>query len=281
MCIHETAFRQYIGFLEAHSILKNEKMLGIPNFKLEPSDPNEVKAYIPDEKFQIPKKMLLGKGAEYLFELSLSFQDKYSILAKNIQIIDKGITLGELDFILEDEKDKVYIHLELTFKFYLFNPDQGGNECSHWIGPNKRDSLSDKLAKLSKKQFPLLTKPVTQKELSSLGIDLTAIKQEICFKGYLFVPKVNGDIAFKNVNELSVIGYWIKDLAFSVEEYGEYQYYIPTKQLWMCDPKYNNEWSSFNEVRRQVDHSLKSNLSPLIWRKDEHGNCERFFVVWW
>ena len=48
------------------------------------------------------------------------------------------------------------IHLEVSYKFYLYDENLGKLESEKWIGPNKRDSLVQKTAKLKSKQLPIL-----------------------------------------------------------------------------------------------------------------------------
>jgi len=61
------------------------------------------------------------------------------------------------------------IHLEIIYKFYLYDPSIGLTQLDHWIGPNRRDSLVKKLTKLKQKQLPLLYHPlITQLLISRL-----------------------------------------------------------------------------------------------------------------
>ena len=45
------------------------------------------------------------------------------------------------------------IHLEIVYKFYLYDNTIGTSEIDHWIGPNRNDSLREKLEKLKSKRF--------------------------------------------------------------------------------------------------------------------------------
>ena len=65
---------------------------------------------------------------------------------KNYQIQNKKTTVGELDFILQ--KNHSPIHLEVIYKFYLYDDTFGNSEIEHWIGPNRNDNLVKKLTKL-------------------------------------------------------------------------------------------------------------------------------------
>ena len=87
--------------------------------------------------------------------ISHSSKDKeIKILAENVQIQNEKTTVGEIDCILTTAKKPV--HLEIIYKFYLYDKSVGTNELEHWIGPNRRDSLVSKLNKLKDKQLPLL-----------------------------------------------------------------------------------------------------------------------------
>jgi len=62
--------------------------------------------------------------------------------------------VGELDCLIL--RDKKPIHLEVIYKFYLYDASVGDTEIAHFIGPNRKDSLIEKLTKLQEKQLPIL-----------------------------------------------------------------------------------------------------------------------------
>jgi hypothetical protein len=65
-------------------------------------------------------------------------------LYENIQVIEDKKTIGEIDFIIEDKNTKQVIHMELAYKFYLFDPSISSEPINNWIGPNRDDSLQEK-----------------------------------------------------------------------------------------------------------------------------------------
>jgi len=76
-------------------------------------------------------------------EAALTAND-YTILAKNLQIIAEKKTLGELDFIVEAPANE-FIHIEMVYKFYLYDPDRKGSWIEKLVGPNLKDHLSFKV----------------------------------------------------------------------------------------------------------------------------------------
>jgi hypothetical protein len=77
----------------------------------------------------------------------------YKVLYENIQVIEDKKTIGEIDFIIEDKNTKQVIHMELAYKFYLFDPSISSEPINNWIGPNRNDSLQEKLEKLKQSNF--------------------------------------------------------------------------------------------------------------------------------
>ena len=72
-------------------------------------------------------------------ETDESFEDK------GVKIIVDKITIGEIDCLIEYLNK--YIHLEIVYKFYLYDEHINTGELDHWIGPNRKDSLVFKLNK--------------------------------------------------------------------------------------------------------------------------------------
>ena len=109
-----------------------------------------------DPEFQIPSNIRLGHLVEKIVSELIKSSANYKVLYENIQVIEDKKTIGEIDFIIEDIITKQLIHMELAYKFYLFDPNISSEPINNWIGPNRNDSLKEKLEKLKRKQFPLL-----------------------------------------------------------------------------------------------------------------------------
>ena len=92
---------------------------------------------------KLTKKLRLGKLVERFVSFELQQNQDAKILAENIQIQEDKRTLGELDCLIL--KDSTPIHLEIIYKFYLYDKSVGNSEIEHWIGPNRRDSFIQKV----------------------------------------------------------------------------------------------------------------------------------------
>ena len=269
-------YYQLISFLETPPLWKNcfqnMPQINLPLLKLNVAKVNTC--------INFNDKEVLGKRIERLFEYYLQQHPDYDLLAKNIQIIHHKITIGELDFLVFDKTNANHIHVELVFKFYLYDPSTA-EEKERWIGPNRKDRLVDKLHKLKEKQFPLLFKEETQPELTKLNLAQEKWIQKICFKANLFLP-----VSYKNkmlpiINNDCICGYWIPVKEFQLKDYHNYLFHIPEKKYWMVDPKYNEEWDNFENIYPEIDKLIQIKRSPLLWLKHKEDHYFRLFIVWW
>ena len=88
-------------------------------------------------EFKLPNNIRLGHLAEKIVSELIKSSANYKVLYENIQIIDGKKTIGEIDFIIEELKTKALIHMELAYKFYLFDPSISSEPINNWIGPNR------------------------------------------------------------------------------------------------------------------------------------------------
>ena len=75
-----------------------------------------------DLEFQLPTNIRLGHLVEKIVSELIKSSTNYKVLYENIQIIENKKTIGEIDFIIEEIVTSQVIHLELAYKFYLFDP---------------------------------------------------------------------------------------------------------------------------------------------------------------
>ncbi|HSP11029.1 MAG TPA: DUF1853 family protein, partial [Salegentibacter sp.] len=223
---------------------------------------------------------VLGKRMESFFELLIQNSVRYKRLANNIQISRDKITLGELDFLLKDLHTNQNIHLELVYKFYVYDPSFSSEEA-RWIGPNRKDSFLQKMEKLKQKQFALLHKPETREFLKSLELIPEDLIQQTYFKAKLFVPRTFQQYKFPKLNQECVAGYYLSFKEFNSAEYKDFKYHAPSKQDWPVAPNFGRDWVSYSEISKQIILSLEKKKSPLIWMKRSETDFESFFVVWW
>ncbi|MHA6280543.1 DUF1853 family protein [Salinimicrobium sp. CAU 1759] len=267
---------QFEGFLQAPQIFVENGIFEYPLFQT-------LENYSKALNFEpsAPPAKVLGKRMEDFFAQYITNFTSEEILIQNEQIIQGKNTVGEIDFLLKQTTSEVISHVEMIFKFYLFDPESGTSELDHLIGPNKRDSLNQKLERLQKRQFPLLFHPATKDLLNSLGLPAEDVVQKMCFKAWVFLPLNMKENVLTKINPQTLAGYWIKAKEFTPEGYDENRFFIPGKFYWPVDPKVNEVWKAFEEIEKELHILLQKKFAPLIWMKTPAGNHERFFIVWW
>lgn len=270
---------QFEGFTSTPPLWKRESFYGLNPFLLSLKIPNP--GFDPEQILpELQSNYVLGKRAESFFELAVNSSDQFEVLASRVQISRERITIGELDFLLKDKNINQVTHVELVYKFYIYDPSFS-EEMQRWIGPNRKDSLLRKIERLKNHQVPLLHKKETRAILEGLGIDSEKVEQKVFFPASLFVPKHLLNSSFPYLNNDCLTGYWIFRKDFTQEDYSENYFYTPKKQDWPILPHSNNIWYSFEKIKDQVNELLEIKKAPLIWMKTAEGNFERFFIVWW
>jgi hypothetical protein len=227
----------------------------------------------------VPINLRLGKQIESIFSAILTSSKNYTVLQEGLQIMDKKTTIGELDFIIKDEPSNSIFHLELVYKFYLYDPKVSLIEVEKWIGPNRKDSLNHKLEKLKTKQFPLLNKTQTQNTLDTLN--LIVDEQKLCFMANLFVPISLYSTHFLEINNKSIVGYWLSLGDFIKLNQNNSKFYLPHKNEWGIVPDESVEWSSIIDIEVLIKSAHERKFSPLCWIKQLDNSYEQCFVVWW
>lgn len=220
------------------------------------------------------KNIRLGQRVERFVGSELSQYDDVIILTENPQIKREKITIGELDCLFL--KDNTPIHLEIQFKYYLFDPNLGKTEIDHCIGPMRRDSLNAKLTKLQNKQFPLLYAPETKPLLDRFNLDAKDFKQRMYFKAQIFMPHGENHL-LKTLNSDCVYGFYFnyKDLP----RFEDYKFHIPKKTDWLLDLSANVDWKTYDAVLPQLSVYESEGYSPMLWIKHPKGLLNKCFVV--
>jgi hypothetical protein len=225
----------------------------------------------------ISAKLRLGMFVEQCIFQSLENNQDIQVLAKNIQIIEKTITLGEIDCILNQNEE--HIHLEIAYKFYLFDSKHSQTELNCWIGPNRKDSLVEKIQKIKGKQFPLLYHTQTAEKLSELAISIENIQQKVCFKAQLFVPYLFKKEIYQFINPECIQGYYYTER--QLKELKDQTFFFPQKLEWTVIPHQYVEWMSFDLFTNEITSQLQNERSPMFWSKDKKGNLAKSFAIWW
>tara|TARA_B110000091_G_C13778525_1_gene460002 strand:- start:582 stop:1394 length:813 start_codon:yes stop_codon:yes gene_type:complete len=257
------------GFLKTPCLWIESAVYGLKQFEIDQKSISLNK--------EIDDILRLGKYIERFVSYELSQNEQIEIISENIQIQKEKITIGELDCILL--KDKKPIHLEIIYKFYLYDVSVGTDEIAHFIGPNRKDSLVSKLVKLKEKQLPLLYSIECKNYLKKNDLNFDDIEQQVYFKAQLFVPFTNKNIELKQLNSECIAGFYINFEALN--QFKDCSFYIPKKKDWLVVPHTNVAWQSMPSFKEDCSPIIERNFSPMCWMKHKNGCIEKFFLVWW
>ncbi|GGD94203.1 DUF1853 family protein [Planktosalinus lacus] len=267
--------KQYRGFLDTPALFKENKNFELFSF----SGKNKEYIYKLELK-QIPENLVLGKRVELFFQDAIKNSKSQTILAANLQVIESKVTLGELDFLVKDTLNNRFLHVELVYKFYVYDPKIEG-ELQRWIGPNRRDTLLYKIQKLKNKQLPLLQNKITQDYLKDMNLPSKEFSQQVCFLGKLYVPIHLYGRYFPKINNSCIVGFWLTLDAFIDRHRDDDVYCLPKKENWLIHPEDNDAWISFADSVNNTKQSLQNKKSLLCWKKTPTNSYEQFFIVWW
>lgn len=232
---------------------------------------------IEDINFELPTNLRLGHLAEKVVSNLIKSSSNYNILFENTQLIEDNKTIGEIDFILSEKETQQITHLELAYKFYLFDPNYSSQEINNWIGPNRNDSLTQKLEKIKTKQFPLLHHKAAQEKFKDINIK--EVSQNLCLLVSLYIPYTY-KAEFTPVFQKAIRGYYVNAEKFTDFDHSEKKYCLPSKKKWGIDPSQNEDWMSFKEIEQEMNSSISEKQSRLCWEKHNYSYSQ-LFIVWW
>ena len=259
--------QRYEGFLKTPTLWEGTAVFELKQFKI------KQKSIVFDT--EIDAKQRLGKYIERFVSHQLANTEGITLIGENIQISKDKITLGELDCLFF--KNDNPIHLEVIYKFYLYDPTKQGLDC--WIGPNKKDSLVEKLDKLRQKQLPLLYAKECEKYLKSISLYTTDFSQQVYFKAQLFVPLEKNSSINSRINTDCIVGFYCS--LHTLTEYKNAKFFIPSKKDWLITPHTNVDWMVYEKFLEQSKTYLNRHFSPMCWIKTTSGELKKFFLVWW
>ncbi|EAR01269.1 DUF1853 family protein [Maribacter sp. HTCC2170] len=264
---------QFFGFLNTPPLWEKEQF-GIQQFDFPDLD---LASFVPSH---IPNTIRLGHQMEYVFKQLMEQSETYDLLLHNLPIKREKRTIGEIDFVLKEQTSEKLTHVELTYKFYIIDPEVG--EAIHQlIGPNKLDSFFAKMQKIKHKQFTLLHAEDGVKALEQHAIDHTQIEHQCCYKAQLFKPYGESKSNINPLNNLCIVGFWLGFETFRGSDFQHYEFYIPNKSSWVIAPHNDVEWSNHSEINTAIQLQMFKENSPMVWMKKSETEFEKFFVVWW
>ena len=260
-------FNQYAeGFLKTKQL--NGLIRNIDDFNLPLKNPFSEKLF--------PKINPLGKRVEFIFEEIIKQDSFFKLICSNVQIFQGKKTIGEVDYIFEWKN--VLFHLEVSYKFYLYDASKSDSLINCWIGPNRKDSLSLKLLKLELNQFPIIHSEEFKKILKKYKLN-KPLHQILLLKTQLFTP-FKTSIRLPYNYKKCIEGHWlsIKNINLLSDSA---KYFIPKKNDWIINPKENKEWYSKRTILIKIIECHQRKFSPLIWMKTKKNTINKLFIVWW
>ena len=263
--------KRFIGYSNTPVLWKSNSKNELEQFNLSLNKNDEPKLSFTNSHLR------LGKLVEQFAFLQLEAHQSIQMIAKNLQIIQDKITIGELDCVFKYLQK--YIHLEIVYKFYLYDDQLSDNELDNWIGPNRKDSLRFKLDKLKNKQLSLLDHSKTMEILNDFSLCHPDISSKVLFKAQLFIPVICTGKIFENINNDCVIGYYMgmDDLIKRTD----CEFYMPMKLDWLIEPHKGVEWLSIGDFMPCLALEISQSRSPLCWVKTPDGILEKIVVVFW
>lgn len=272
--LHDFLQEQCAGFLKTQPLWTNIQF-GIQQFDFPEIDLKRFEAK------PIPKKIRLGHQMEYVFKQLIAYSPKYDIVLHNLPVKNGKRTIGEIDFILRDTLTRKLVHVELTYKFYIINPEIS-EPIHRLMGPNKRDMFYTKIEKIKNEQFKLLHSKEGIKALSSNEIAHEDIVHQTCYKAQLFAPlKERKSATIRPLNRNCISGYWLHFDDFNSPEFKSQLFYIPVKSEWVIEPHDNVTWRKHFDTLMDINLRMLKENAPMVWMKNSESEFEKLFVVWW
>ena len=244
---------------------------GVPHFELSELDVDE------PLDFHLPSDLRLGHLVERIVSHLIRASTNYEILFENLQIIENERTIGEIDLIISNTLTKQISHVELAYKFYLYDPGISSSEVENWIGANRNDSLSQKLTKTKSLQLPLLYHEAARAKLEEVDVD--AISQKLCLMASLFIP-YDYPNHFSPEYQKAIQGCYLSLNAFMDLDHEQKQYYIPPKQAWGMAPCEKDNWQDLSKIHGNIHSSIREKRAIMCWQRHQ-DTYSSFFIVWW
>ena len=260
----ELTSERWAAFAASQSLFTSSPIPGIELFEL----PDFSKIH-PSQDALLMRPQ--GKQMEALLALAIEADERYELIAHGLQVADKGITIGELDFLIYDHTKAKFLHVELAYKYYIHDRQEGAGPFEPWIGPGRKDKMNWKLEQLAQRSFPLLYHPLTKPLLKELDIDPEKIEQRLCFLGELFLAEGEESWDDPLLNPNAHTGTWMRLENFLAKDWGKQAFSIPLKQDWILPYNPTNTFTEA-ETKKSVKSFLETGKVPMLQFKKEREN---------
>ena len=246
----------------------------LPNLNYVPTiDEQELAAFLaPYAKFRV------GQYFEGLVLYWLEKVCQLKIVAQQHQIRKGSQTIGEIDFLFEDEAGRLN-HCETAVKFFLYYPEVN-TTGSHFIGPNVSDWFEKKIKRLLEHQIPF-----GKKHFPDVTLSKAFVKGMIFYHPYVTPPTQLPE----NMSASHLRGTWIRysELSWLNDQDQNSVFRVMHKPHWLSpevsSPE-NAELKSFEELKSELDlHFLNAEwpilISVLTCQQSVCHEIDRVFIV--
>lgn len=243
-----------------------------PAFDRKQVDPAELDAFLherPDAR--------VGHYFENLVCFWLQRIRKVRILDHRRQVMNDHRTVGEIDFVFEDESGCV-THWETAVKFYLrVGGDDDDPDRARFLGPNTSDSLERKIRRLREHQLPLGLR--TRPEIQVQGAFVKGLIYDHLSAGPCEAQKQ----AVEGLNPGHLRGTWIRHSEANNETFREgherRRFALLNKPAWLSDePEKPLNFAAFQDLVRGHFATSEASLHVTV-SEAEGGGPTRLFVV--
>jgi hypothetical protein len=215
---------------------------------------------------------------EHLMVEAISRSDRYELIVHGLQVPDTGRTIGELDFLILDKQFDEVIHMEMVYKYYIHDQDEGEGPYGPWIGPGRKDRLTWKLAHLTDHQFPLLHHPMTLPLLAQYGIEPSKVRQELCFLAELYRPIGKRSAVGQGLNNEAMEGEWMPLERFIALDTQGVKAHCPKKVDWLMD--YDESLAlPLAEIKDEVIQTVKQGRALLLFLCEDGVEKKQFITA--
>tara|TARA_Y100001968_G_scaffold89683_1_gene80691 strand:+ start:3531 stop:4418 length:888 start_codon:yes stop_codon:yes gene_type:complete len=226
---------------------------------------------VPENDASITPNRKVGHYFEQLVSQLLTNSPGNTILHRNLQIHDQLRTVGELDFVFQNDAG-LTIHLETAAKFYLYYPDAPVNG-SHFLGPNSADTFEIKCNRLFHHQLTLGDR-YYQEVQSTMAL----------VKGMIFYP-LHSSLPERLPEQLNVThqrGAWLFESQLeSLLTHNNSEYAICRKPHWLAPPVSSTSYVSSQFIYRHLRRHFADRGHPVMIsrRQLDCNETQRLFVV--
>ncbi len=230
-------------------------------------------------EFLVPySRFRVGQYFEGLVLYWLEQIRRLKIVAQNQQLFVENQTVGEIDFLFEDEAGELN-HWETAVKYYLYYPAEN-TTGSHFIGPNAKDNFEKKCRRLFDYQLPLSETHFPE-----------VVRRAAFVKGIIFYnPHLPALTPLpERMSPAHGKGVWLysSELDWLKTQYSDTVYQIREKPDWLSpavrDPGIE-KLLTFSELKQTLDVHFQEGDRPLMISilKVVETDCreiDRLFVV--